>query len=304
MGDRSSPRRSAGVRSRARAVIRVQKPEPAPMILRERGTALTRQLCSRVEAGEPPSFDRDVYGAGEVKLALRAAQHDKCCFCESKLGHAQFGDVEHFRPKASTQQSPDALPTTGYYWVAYAWGNLYLSCEVCNRRHKRSLFPLANPERRASSHYQAAQLEAEQPLFIDPGREDPTAFIEFRREYAAPVGGSVRGSASLDALQLNRPALVERRRERRQLLRVCVIVIAKELRSELSEADQRDVLLVLQTLVTAATDNGEYSSMSRSLLRRVDSCSRSMRSRPKSGTTEAAVLKQGYEIHLPRSRAS
>jgi len=165
-------------------MIRVRKPEQAPLMLRERGAALTAELCRQVEAGESPSFDRSVYGAAEVKQTLSAAQHDKCCFCESKLRHAQFGDVEHFRPKASAQQSPDAAPTMGYYWLAYAWDNLYLSCEVCNRRHKRGLFPLLNPDRRVASHHGSAELATEQPVFIDPGTEDPMMFIEFRRELA------------------------------------------------------------------------------------------------------------------------
>jgi uncharacterized protein (TIGR02646 family) len=248
-------------------MIQIRKPDVAPEILRERGAALTEELCARVDAGERPSFDREIYGAAEVKESLRAAQHDKCCFCESKLGHAQFGDVEHFRPKASAQQSSIDPPLTGYYWLAYAWTNLYLSCAICNQRHKRCLFPLANPERRVSSHHRSADLSAEQPLFIDPGSEDPAVFIEYRREYAAPVAGSVRGSATLEALQLNRTLLVERRRERRELLRACLILLARAITSELSEDDDREVAKVLSFIADAATFGGEYSSMARSLLR-------------------------------------
>lgn len=253
-------------------MIRIRKPGVAPQILRERGVALTAELCSKVDSGERPSFGRDardVYGAAEVKQTLCTAQHDKCCFCESKLGHSQFGDVEHFRPKASAQQSPDDEPTMGYYWLAYAWENLYLSCEVCNRRHKRSFFPLANPDRRVSSHRRSADLSAEQPLFVDPGSEDPTAFIEFRREYAAPIDGNTRGSVTIEALQLNRTELVERRRERRQLLLACVIMLAQAIRLELPADDERWLLSVMDALITAAADSGEYASMARSLLRHV-----------------------------------
>jgi len=41
---------------------------------------------------------------------------------------------------------------------------------------------------------------------IDPGREDPMEFIEFRRELAAPAPArrSRRGSEAIVALQLNR----------------------------------------------------------------------------------------------------
>lgn len=250
-------------------MIRIRKPGPAPQILRERGVVLAAELCSKVDAGEPPSFDRDVYGAAEVKQALCTAQHNKCCFCESKLEHAQFGDVEHFRPKASAQQNSAARPTTGYYWLAYAWENLYLSCEVCNRRHKRGLFPLVNPERRVSSHHRSADVSAEQPLFVDPGNEDPKAFIEFRREYAAPVEGSARGSATIEALQLNRGPLAQHRRERRQPLLAIVILLAKAIQSGLSDDDRREWTPALDAIITAAADSGEYASMIRSLLRHV-----------------------------------
>jgi len=250
-------------------VIRIRKPDAAPQILGDRGAALTAELCSKVDAGERPSFDRDVYGAAEVKQALGAAQHDKCCFCESKLGHAQFGDVEHFRPKGSAQQRADAQPTKGYYWLAYTWENLYLSCAVCNQRHKRGLFPLVNPDRRVTSHHESADLEAEQPLFVDPGNEDPMAFIEFRREYATAVEGNVRGSETIEALQLNRPALVERRRERRQDLLAWMIVLAATIRSGLPEDERYRVMKVLETVIAKAADSGEYASMTRWILRHV-----------------------------------
>lgn len=250
-------------------MIRIRKPDLPPQVLRERGAALTAELCSQVDAGERPSFDRDVYGAAEVKQALCTAQHDKCCYCESKLWHAQFGDVEHFRPKASAQQSATHEPAKGYYWLAYAWKNLYLSCEVCNRQHKWGLFPLANPDQRVSSHYRSADLDAEQPLFIDPGSEDPTVFIEFRREYAAPVERSARGSATIEALQLNRSSLVQHRRERRQPLLAIVILLAKAIRSGLSDDDRREWTSALEAIITAAADRGEYASMIRSLLRHV-----------------------------------
>jgi uncharacterized protein (TIGR02646 family) len=250
-------------------VIRIHKPESAPRILLDRGAALTAELCARVEAGERPSFEREVYGAAEVKEALRAAQHDKCCFCEAKLGHVQFGDVEHFRPKASTQQSAADPPTVGYYWLAYEWKNLYLSCEICNRRHKQKLFPLANPDRRVSSHQRFADLDAEQPLFVDPGREDPTAFIEYRREYAKEVEGGARGAATLESLQLNRPRLVERRRDRREPLRFLLNLLALNIQSEFSDDERREWIEALKLVIDAAGASGEYSSMVRSLLRQV-----------------------------------
>lgn len=250
-------------------MIRIHKPDVSPTVLLERGAVLTAELCSQVDAGARPTFRREVYGATEVKEALSSAQHDKCCFCEAKLKHAQFGDVEHFRPKASAQQSSADSPVMGYYWLAYVWENLYLSCEICNRRHKACFFPLANPDQRVSSHHQSADLDAEQPLFVDPGSEDPTAFIEFRREYAAPVEGNTRGAVTIAALDLNRPDLVERRRDRREPLRLLLSLLESALRTELSIEVGRELAKALSFIADAASDRGEYSSMARSLLRQV-----------------------------------
>ncbi|HEX3476010.1 MAG TPA: hypothetical protein VHT91_13385 [Kofleriaceae bacterium] len=120
-----------------------------------------------------------------------------------------------------------------------------------------------------SSHHQADDLHVEQPVFVDPGREDPMAFIEFRRELAVPAGSDARGTATIAALQLNRDALWERRRDRHALLRACVIVLARATRVELSRQEREDAIRILVTVVVAAADHGEYVSMTRSLLRRI-----------------------------------
>ena len=127
-------------------MIRIRKPSEPPSILLEQGLASREQLCRRVDedANAKLSFDRGIYGADEVKAVLRAAQHDKCCFCEAKVSPVAFGDVEHFRPKAAVRQSVnDPEIRRGYYWLAYTWNNLFLACEVCNRKYKSTLFPLA-----------------------------------------------------------------------------------------------------------------------------------------------------------------
>lgn len=67
-------------------MIRVRKPDLAPPILRERGAALTAELCSKAEAGEPLGFDRDIYAAEEVKQALRAATTTSAAFASPSSG--------------------------------------------------------------------------------------------------------------------------------------------------------------------------------------------------------------------------
>src|SRR4051812_33987010 len=115
-------------------MIRVRRPPAVPAVLRTRGVPAGQAFCSAYNANpadyqsgaEKFPFDAEIYGAEEVKTALRIAQHDKCCFCESKVPHISPGDIEHFRPKAAVRQRPDGpLLRPGYYWLTYEWTNLF-----------------------------------------------------------------------------------------------------------------------------------------------------------------------------------
>lgn len=251
-------------------MIRVHKPSEPPALLREHGARLRADLCRLVETGEGSSlrFDPMIYGAVEVKEHLKAIQHDKCCFCESKISHVAFGDVEHFRPKKAVRQAaeqPERKP--GYYWLAYEWSNLYLACEECNRRHKRNLFPLEDDACRALSHVHASQLDEERPLFIDPGREDPSEHLEFRRAYVGAVSGSARGRATIEALSLNRPPLRDRRLERRELLLTILGSVRIWLATGCPPTLRPDVERAASFLLHAVCDESEFAAMARALVR-------------------------------------
>lgn len=233
-------------------MIRIHRPREAPPSLLVEGPAATQRVCLPVEVGQTRTFEARVYGARDVKASLRAAQHDKCCFCESKLAHAQFGDVEHFRPKAR------------YYWLAYTWDNLLLSCELCNRRHKRGEFPLEDERRAVRSHVEADRIADERPVFIDPSREEPSTHLEFRREYVAAANSSPRGRVTIEAIGLNRSALAERRRERRSSIWGCLVA----LRDRLIAADgDADCLRLVAMLSEAASPQGEFAALVRAVLR-------------------------------------
>lgn len=258
---------------RLRLVIRVHKPRRGPSILAERGTPATDDLCRRIGAGQKVngSFDRSIYGAPAVKDALAAAQHDKCCFCESKVTHVAYGDIEHFRPKAAVRQAPEAPERKpGYYWLAYEWSNLYFACEQCNRRHKRNLFPLENEEDRVLSHEDAALLPEEKPLYIDPGEEDPEQLIGFRKEYAKAIPGDhrSRADATVRDLGLNRDALCARRRERRALVLTTLRNIRSWLASGCPEPQRTLTIRSVEHLSNWLRDDAEYASMTRSLIRK------------------------------------
>jgi uncharacterized protein (TIGR02646 family) len=248
-------------------MIRVDKPNPAPAILLNRGKTTTEANNAAFDA-DPDAyrngglrfrFDNTLYGAKSVKNALIKAQHGKCAFCESKITHIDFGDVEHFRPKGGTRQSdaePMALP--GYYWLAYVWENLFLACSLCNQRFKKNFFPLADPAKRAQSHRD--DVGAEAALFIDPAQDAPEECIGFREEIAFPINDDPRGRATIEALGLNRPELSERRFDHHRML----ATIRNLLRLLPPESD--DALDARAVLDAAVRDDAQYASMARHLL--------------------------------------
>lgn len=151
------------------------------------------------------TFRKAIYGHVTVKVALKNDQRQKCCYCEGHFaGHAS-GDVEHFRPKAFSQQTQaEERNYPGYYWLAYTWTNLYYSCEICNRVRKRNLFPLNDQTRRARRPSDV--LEDEDPLLLDPGGErDPREHIRFIDN--VPRGITDVGKRTIEVLGLDRAEL-------------------------------------------------------------------------------------------------
>lgn len=155
-------------------------------------------------------FDSSLYGHDDIKTTLIESQFDKCCFCEAKVSHVAYGDVEHFRPKAAyRQEKGDTLKRPGYFWLAYDWDNLLFSCQLCNQRYKENLFPLYDTRTRITKPTQ--DWKTEQSIFIHPVFEDPEIHITF-------VNGdvkakTVRGYKTLKALGLDRIKLTDRRSE-------------------------------------------------------------------------------------------
>jgi uncharacterized protein (TIGR02646 family) len=262
-------------------MIRISKPD-APAILKKRGSLATQSLCDEFDSasddylrGEKTfEFDSTLYGAKSVKTALRTAQHDKCAFCESKFAHVGYGDVEHFRPKGGYhQRAGEPLGRPGYYWLAYAWSNLYFSCQLCNQRHKKNLFPLAVPGQRAKNHHH--RLEDETPLLVDCGVDDPEAFIGFREEYAYAIDGNARAEATIEILGINRDALIEARRDHLKTierLQRLIELLDQDIRQSVKPGDPDVGILRVElkgyqsTLRNMTEWQSVYSSMARAAL--------------------------------------
>lgn len=240
-------------------MIKVNKPA-APQNLTTSGVKQTQEDCAAYE-NSPEDYrfnDRETYK--KVKDVLEKVQYDKCCYCESKYRATSYGAVEHYRPKGGVAEDKEH---PGYYWLAYTWDNLLVSCAVCNTSHKKTLFPLVDESARARSHND--DIDNEQPLFINPAIEDPRKHIRFIREDAIHRG-DIRGQATIKGLGLMRPDLVEDRRTRLGVLEAEHIIIELGTRDPENDEMQTRVKKAQEFLNNAIRPEAEFSSMARDFI--------------------------------------
>ncbi len=117
------------------------------------------------------------YAHKEIKKAIIKETDGKCVYCESKILHISFGDIEHILPKSELPEK------------CFEWSNLTLACTVCNNK-KRDFYD-------------------EQNLLIDPYIDNPDEHFY----YAGPIIFNLtdRGNLTKIKIDLNRPDLMENR---------------------------------------------------------------------------------------------
>jgi len=148
----------------------------------------------------------------EVKVDLLNMCNNKCAYCESRVGVVSFGDVENFRPKAGARGfNSDEYAPMHYWWLAYEWDNLLISCQICNQKYKRDFFPVEDEKRRAKVGVKGNDLITEGALLIDPCLDNPAEHIEFDENgYVREL--TKKGKVTIEILGLNRTDLAERRK--------------------------------------------------------------------------------------------
>jgi uncharacterized protein (TIGR02646 family) len=114
--------------------------------------------------------------------------HKKCAFCESRITHIDYGQIEQFKPKSK------------YPELCFEWDNFLLSCAICNgKSNKGDKFPL----------------EDEGGPLIHPVDENPLDFFKFEYDDLTQTflmfPSNQRAETTLTILGLNREDLVENR---------------------------------------------------------------------------------------------
>lgn len=180
-----------------------------------------------VENEDPTTYQKGKYNRPEVKAAVIAETYGKCAYCESKILHIDFGDIEHILPK---KERPEL-------W--FEWENLTLACSVCNNKKR-------------------AYYDEELPL-LDPYDDEPEQRLLFFGPLVRAAPGDDSAFKTERVLDLNRPKLIERRTERLdQLLMLASLV--ENAAPGIKEVLEDDFL-------SETENEREYSSLARTIAR-------------------------------------
>lgn len=207
-------------------MIRLKK-LPKPDILIQNEVEWTATLIRKKTQGEAPTItEKSRYRHPEIKATLIQETYGKCAYCESKLEHVTYGDVEHISPKATELEA------------IFQWDNLTLACDVCNT-NKGNKFP--NKEG-----------------LVDPYNHDPQLRFHIVGPLIFAVPGDNDARYTEITLDLNRTALLERRKEKIKYLRDMVEAVAA------ASARLRPRLVEVLELETAPDQ--EFSALAKSYL--------------------------------------
>lgn len=157
---------------------------PKPSILEKNDIKWTEEYKKALEGKiELTTNISNRYNQIEIKDTLIKETYGKCAYCESKVRHISFADIEHILPKS---RRPD---------LYVDWNNLTISCEVCNRINKKDYYSVAEP-------------------LINPITENPSDSILALGAVIFKKPGNRKGEITISILDLNRSSLLEKRSEK------------------------------------------------------------------------------------------
>lgn len=148
--------------------------------------------------------ERNLYKVGSVQKKLNEIYYLKCAYCEQKLLDAPK-HIEHYRPKDL------------YYWLAYSWDNLLLSCGSCNsskgiKFQVKKTIVTYNNESFEDIHSLGNSYDViEEPMVVNPEKEDVLDKLVFDKDgNISSLDDRVIYTIN-DVCNLNRNELVQKR---------------------------------------------------------------------------------------------
>lgn len=185
---------------------------------------------NRPACPHPQALTDGNYKHPRNKQALSDSSHGKCMYCESKITHIDYGDVEHIKPKAE-----GLFPE-----LQFVWGNLGFSCAICNNTKSNKYFHDA-------------------PI-LDPYEDEPNDHLYAFGALFFTKNGSERGEMTIREVGLNRPSLVEQRTNKMHTIAKTVDACNRVTSLPLREA-------ALAELLNEAAPDKEFSTVVAAQLR-------------------------------------
>ncbi len=185
---------------------------------------LNKQQCPN------PTVLQSNYKHTDIKKAIKDDSFDKCIYCESKVSHVYFGDVEHMKPKSKFPE------------LEFDWDNLGYVCRKCNSE-------------------KSDKWDNQYP-FINPYTEDPLNFLCVVGHFIYHLAGNKRGEITRKEINLNRPELIEMRKERID----AIMTLADRYSIEIS-ATLKNILL--KEIKKELADDKPYSACAKSIFQHI-----------------------------------
>jgi len=207
-------------------------PEPLKLTFQKGHAAVLKYMAEPQKVGKPS------FALKGGATPLYKPFHDKCAYCESKGRSVAAFDYDHFRPKGNAGDINGTISKLHYTWLMYSWDNLYLACPICNR-NKANKFPVLKnrykiPIKLERLEYDRKTLnEIEFQLFFDPKDQNPEQYFYYSDEGHIEVLPLInefqneRCTYTIDALDLNRKELVERRLQVIQQLKTDMAILVR-----------------------------------------------------------------------------
>lgn len=176
------------------------------------------------------------YKINDIRNSLKKIYNSKCAYCETKVEQYH---IDHYRPKVI------------YYWLAYSWDNLIISCPQCNE-NKNDLFDIRGGQR-ASFRKRYKKLNDinkistrydlyEQPKLINVETFDPYPHLIFDR-FGKITSTNLNVRHTIERCQIDRKWLND---ERKKVLDDLERSVAVEI---IANADPRDQINAIKVLL-------------------------------------------------------
>lgn len=167
-------------------MIKVNRTAKPTVLVRNEATWTKAIRSAKTPQAKDTAIEK--YRHQEIKSALVKMFSGKCAYCESKISHIDYGDIEHFKPKSK------------YPLEAVKWENLLLACKRCN-----------------GAEYKSDEFPSKQKggWLINPCTDEPDTHFRFEFDVQARLavvfGKTTRGDTSEKIYGLNKPDLLKQR---------------------------------------------------------------------------------------------